>query len=71
MSKVALVCIARAEGKTAFQYSFWNKNKDALQKIKNGQVVVPQKIKDDVIERKAWDFCVKRAVDVLLGNYTS
>ncbi len=67
IDRVANICVGKKEGR-AFQYSFWNKNKTALQSITAGEPVVPATI-TNIIERKAWEECVTRAVEVVTKNY--
>lgn len=69
VSKVPLVCIAKRETSEYFQYSFWNKNTNALAQIKKGIVVIPAVVKDNKIEENAWDVCLRRAVEVLTKKY--
>jgi LysM repeat protein len=68
LQRVADICVGRKEG-SAFQYSFWNKNKPALKAIINNDAVVPTSI-TNIIEKRAWEVCIKRSIEILTDNYT-
>lgn len=68
LKRIADICIGRKAGK-AFQYSFWNDNKTALSIMTNQlDAVVPTSIAN-ALEKKAWEFCIQRAIEILTNNY--
>lgn len=69
LKRVADICVGKKKG-YKFQYSFWNNNKNALKTIiDKNDAVVPTSI-TNVVEKRAWETCITRSIEILTNNYT-
>lgn len=68
ITRVANICLGKKEGH-AFQYSHWNKHTEDIRLIKDNNPVLPAEIGKDIIERDAWEICLRKAVIVISGQY--
>ena len=69
LKRVANICLGKKDGK-AYQYSFWNKNKSTINTIlKQNNAVVPTSI-TNIVEKRAWETCIDRSIEILTNNYT-